>query len=178
MKVKELISELQKFEQESEVITGCWNKYTNTYGVVDHCWKANYEEIAGDFYGIPGKIDSRLLSKSISDFVFVGSEFPYKHGEGDDDINYPIEEINGPNGDPDIIWKLNGFTFTLYYQRWEKPILGEDGRPCGQITYAPAIKRLHVHNYKMARDITLYKPGIEDLRNAVELCKLDIHIVS
>jgi hypothetical protein len=84
MKVKELISLLQKCDPDAETICGTNNGVVDTYAVIDHIFENTYgNSIYNDLFGTPSPIDERLLSKEFSDLnkkiVYIGSLFPYKY---------------------------------------------------------------------------------------------------
>lgn len=178
MKTKELIEFLEKYP-ESEVWGTSWNGYVETYSVIDRVISAKYGEFRNDFFGTPGRMDKRVLQNhnEEDDIVLIGSRFgriPSKEIDfGTDNIDYIIKTINGENGDPDLIWKLNKFqkegsniwTKKNQQEKWE-------------ISYNTDTEILKVMNYK---DDQYYKGkviGIETLRNIIEVCKINIGIVS
>lgn len=186
MKVKELIDKLYKVDPNSEAICGVYNGFVNTYGVVDHIWEAIYEEsVYNDLFGTPGQIDGRLMDKELKKdnhkIVYIGSDFPYQNGIGDKDINYSIQSLND---DPDWLWKNNGF-------EW---IYDEDGPFWSYLKYFTEANDDGDFEYEMinyyknkgedwytcelhcrrdirfpAKLITLVNPGIEELRESMNL---------
>lgn len=78
MKVKELIEELSKLNQEAEVWTAAINKDNiPTYGLVDHIYEEEFDSFWSDLLPTPGDIDNRLIkNKKLTDkVVFIGTTF-------------------------------------------------------------------------------------------------------
>ena len=102
---KELQEQLSTLSSDAVVITGVWNKYTETYGLIDYANQYKYEEVENDFFGTPGRMDKRLFDPDIRNFICLGSLFGRVKNDkidfGDDDINHPIKLINGKDGDHD-----------------------------------------------------------------------------
>ena len=108
---KELQDNLKKYPDDIQVWLPVWNSHVETYGVVDYVDKFHYLSIQNDFFGTPGRTDSRCFSnfKGLSqqeldntDVLLISSRFgsiPQKDIDcGDDDINYDIRTLNGPDG--------------------------------------------------------------------------------
>ena len=189
MKVKELIGKLKKADPESLVICGVYNGFTDTYGVVDHIWEAIYDRsVYNDLFGTPGEIDGRLMDKELrkdnKKVVYIGSDFPAQNGIGDTDINYSIQSLND---DPDYLWKLNDFEwvydedgpFWSYLKEFTEA--NENGdfeyeminyyKNKGEDWYTCEIHCRHDVRLP-AKMITLINPGIEELRDSIELLGL------
>ena len=75
MKVKELLKALEGVDPEAEVIGGSWNGRVDTYEVLDHTHHIQYDELRGDFYGTPGKMDDRLFKIDSKMVLYIGSHF-------------------------------------------------------------------------------------------------------
>lgn len=185
MKVKSLISLLQQFDGESEVLCPIYNGYTETYGIVDYTLEDYFEHsVYNDLYGTPGEIDGRLMTKEMRNpnnkIVYIGSDFPAQHGIGDKDINYNIQTLNE---DPDYLWKVNNFEwiydedgpFWSYMKEFTEA--NDDGdfeyelinyyKNKGEDWYTCELhcrRDIHVP----AKIITLINPGLEEIRNAME----------
>lgn len=194
MKNRELLSLLNQFDLDSTIICGVYNGFTDTYGVVDYTWEDYYDRtIYNDLYGTPGQIDKRLLDKELrnpnSKIIYLGSEFPYNHGFGDKDINYNIQSLND---DPDYLWKANDFEWVYDedgpYWSYMK-IFEEDND--GNYTYElinyfknknDNWYTCEIHkktDFKLPpKKITLINPGIEELRNAMQLLDFEKKIIA
>ena len=174
MKAKELIKELAK-DPEAEVWCGAWNGYVDTYAVVDHVFKFKYGAVSNDFFGTPGRMDKRLFepgTKDEDEVFYVGSEFekvPNPEVDfGSDDIDYPIRTINGEDGDPNLVWKLSGFT-------GEENIWSKEGDGW-KVCYNTTTQLLDANNYRESRRFVGKVEGIETLRNIIEVLKIDLTI--
>ena len=201
MKVKELKNELNKYNDDSEVIIPAWNNYTETYACVDYTFKDEYDRsIYNDMFGTPGVVDKRLIPAKWKDHihdevVYIGTRFPEHYSFGDNDIDTNIRELNGEDGDPDLLWKLNNFEHTFTdadneYGQWcyIKEFTEPDEK--GNFEYEMITwyrndtdndyKQYYVCELSIRRDIaksaqflTLIDPGIEILRNALSLLKFE-----
>lgn len=190
MKVRELLSLLNQYDLDSTVVCSVHNGFTETYGVVDHTWEDIFEHgVYNDLYGTPGQIDGRLLDKDLknpnSKVVYIGSDFPCQNGIGDKDINYNIQTLND---DPDWLWKHNDFEwiydedgpFWSYIKEFTEA--NKDGdfeyeminyyKNKGEDWYTCEIHCRRNVLYP-AKIITLINPGIEEIRNAIELLGLE-----
>lgn len=195
MKVKSLISLLQQFDGESEVLCPIYNGYTETYGVVDNTWEDYFERsVYNDLYGTPGEIDGRLMTKEMRNpnnkIVYIGSDFPTQYGIGNKDINYNIQEINE---DPDYLWKVNNFEwiydedgpFWSYIKEFTEA--NDDGdfeyelinyyKNKGEDWYTC---ELHCRRdiRVPAKIITLINPGLEEIRNAMEFIGFEKKLIT
>jgi len=175
MNTDELIKELQKYPV-SEVWCGAWNGYVNTYAVVDHVFQFKYGAVSNDFFGTPGRMDGRVLGKrdDEEEIIYLGTKFgriPNKKIDfGDDFIDYPIKTLNGEQGDPELVFKLNHFTH-VQPGRWRLEKQGE-----WRIEYIMDTDTLMIDN---TRDSIRYEGkviGIDTLRNTLEICKIDTQI--
>ena len=195
MKVRELLSLLNQFDLDSTVICGVYNGFTETYGVVDHTWEDIFERtVYNDLYGTPGQIDGRLMDKDLrnpnSKVVYIGSDFPWQNGIGDKDINYSIQSLND---DPDYLWKANDFEwiydedgpFWSYKKEFSEP--DEDGNFAYEMINYFKNKgedwytcELHCRKNKNLppKLMTLINPGIEELRDAMELLGFEKHLLT
>lgn len=169
MIVSELINKLKEYKQDLQVIITKHNKYTETYAVVDSVSKFNPWI---DLFGTPGKIDSNLPD---NDCIHLGTYFPYEHSMGSDFVNTPIELVNGEKGDPYLIWKLN--SFTNRDNCWFR-IENKEDKILWEILYYADQKQLIICNYINDIKFTMISPGIEDLRDAIKLCKINLTIIS
>ena len=190
MKLRELLSLLNQYDLDSTVICGVHNGFTETYGVVDHVWEDIFEHgVYNDLYGTPGQIDGRLLDKELMNpnvkVLYIGSDFPCQNGIGDKDINYNIQTLND---DPDWLWKHNDFEwvydedgpFWSYIKEFTEA--NENGdfeyeminyyKNKGEDWYTCEIHCRRNVLYP-AKIITLINPGIEEIRNAIELLGLE-----
>ena len=190
MKVRELLSLLNQYDLDSTVVCSVHNGFTDTYGIVDHTREDIFEHsIYNDLYGTPGQIDGRFLDKDLknpnSKVVYIGSDFPWQNGIGDKDINYNIQTLND---DPDWLWKHNDFEwiydedgpFWSYIKEFTEA--NNDGdfeyeminyyKNKGEDWYTCEIHCRRNVLYP-AKIITLINPGIEEIRNAIELLGLE-----
>ena len=174
MKAIELIKELKK-DPEAEVWCGAWNGYVDTYAVVDHVFKFKYGAVSNDFFGTPGRMDKRLFepgTKDEDEVFYIGSKFgkvPNPEVDfGSDDIDYPIRTINGEGGDPDLVWKLSGFT-------GEENIWSKEGDGW-KVCYNTTTQLLDANNYRESRRFVGKVEGIETLRNIIGILKIDLTI--
>lgn len=194
MKVRELLSLLNQYDLDSTVVCSVHNGFTDTYGIVDHTWEDIFDHtIYNDLYGTPGQIDGRLLDKDLknpnSKVVYIGSDFPCQNGIGDKNINYNIQTLND---DPDWLWKHNDFKwiydedgpFWSYIKEFTEA--NNDGdfeyeminyyKNKGEDWYTCEIHCRRNVLYP-AKIITLINPGIEEIRNAIELLGLEKKLV-
>lgn len=189
LKVKELIELLQNNSDENAtVIIGAYNGHVNTYACVDHVWNESYDAVSNDFFGTPGRMDKRLFDNNIKDFAFIGSmfgEYPDERVDfGDDDTNTCIELINGEEGNPNLIWEENGFTYdegsdTWLYESTNDDIIhntNNNALTSFTIEYKCSKKILKII-CKDYNKIIKYKYegfcyGIEDLYKALEACHI------
>ena len=189
LKVKELIELLQNNSDENAtVIIGAYNGHVNTYACVDHVWNESYDAVSNDFFGTPGRMDKRLFDNNIKDFAFIGSmfgEYPDERADfGDDDTNTCIELINGEEGNPNLIWEENGFTYdegsdTWLYESTNDDIIhntNNNALTSFTIEYTCSKKILKII-CKDYNEIIKYKYegfcyGIEDLYKALEACHI------
>ena len=189
LKVKELIELLQNNSDENAtVIIGAYNGHVNTYACVDHVWNESYDAVSNDFFGTPGRMDKRLFDNNIKDFAFIGSmfgEYPDERVDfGDDDTNTCIELINGEDGNPNLIWEENGFTYdggsdTWLYESTSDDIIHNTNNNAlisFTIEYKCSKKILMII-CKDYNEIIKYKYegfcyGIEDLYKALEACRI------
>ena len=175
MKAKELAEKLLE-SPESEVWCGAWNGYVDTYALVDHVYLFKYGAVSNDFFGTPGRMDGRILRgrDDEEEITYIGTEFgkiPNKRIDfGDDFIDYSIKTINGENGDPDLVFKLNHFVL-IQPGRWRLEKTGE-----WRIEYLTESDTLMIDN---TRDRIRYEGkviGIDTLRRTLEICKVDVEI--
>lgn len=189
MKVKELKESLNKCNDNSEILCGVNNGFTDTYGIVDYIREYCFaDSIYNDLYGTPGQIDGRLMDKELrkgdSKVVYIGSYFPGQNGIGDKNINYSIQSLND---DPDYLWKVNGFEWIYdedgpywsYLKEFSEA--NDDGdfeyeminyyKNKGEDWYTCEIHCRHDVRFP-AKMITLINPGIEELRDSIELLGL------
>ena len=189
LKVKELIELLQNNSDENAtVIIGAYNGHVNTYACVDHVWNESYDAGSNDCFGTPGRMDKRLFDNNIKDFAFIGSmfgEYPDERVDfGDDDTNTCIELINGEEGNPNLIWEENGFTYddgsdTWLYESTNDDIIhntNNNALTSFTIEYTCSKKILKII-CKDYNEIIKYKYegfcyGIEDLYKALEACRI------
>jgi len=189
LSVKELIELLQNNSDENAtVIIGAYNGHVNTYACADHVWNESYDAVSNDFFGTPGRMDKRLFDKNIKDFTFIGSmfgEYPDERVDfGDDDVNTCIELINGEEGNPNLIWEENGFTYNEKSDTWTYKSTNDDilhntnnnALTSFTIKYTCSKKILKII-CKDYNEIVKYKYegfcyGIEDLYKALEACRI------
>ena len=169
----ELAAELMK-NPEAPVWCGAWNGYVSTYAVVDHVFKFGYEEVSNDFFGTPGRMDKRLFDKKVKEVFYVGSDFgrvPNPDVDfGDDNIDYPINEINGKEGDPNLVWRLSGFIDEGEGKVWSKK---GDG---WEVVYYTESLTLDANNFRDSRRFIGKVEGIETLRNIITVLGIDFSI--
>ena len=174
MSAREVASELMK-NPEAEVWCGVWNGHVNTYAVVDHMLKLEYDQISNDFYGTPGRMDKRLFEpgRKSSEIFYIGSTFgrtPNPEVDfGDDNIDYPIKTINGEDGDPDLVWKLSGFG-SPDGKVWKKE--GEGW----EVVYNTKSQTLDANNFRESKRFIGKVVGVETLRNIIEVLGIDLKI--
>ena len=194
MKVKELIEKLKKADLNDEVICGVYNGFTDTYGIVDYVLEATYEEsVYNDLFGTPGQIDGRLLDKELQEdnkkIVYIGSDFPCQNGIGDKDINYSIQSLND---DPDYLWKANDFEwiydedgpFWSYLKEFTEANDNGDFeyeminyyKNKGEDWYTCELHCRRDINFP-TKLVTLINPGIEELRESMELLGFEKHLI-
>lgn len=194
MKVKELIEKLKNTDPNSEVICGVNNGFVDTYGVVDHIWEDIYDHsVYNDLYGTPGQIDGRLMDKELREddkkVVYIGSDFPWQNGIGDKDINYSIQSLND---DPDYLWKANNFELIhdedgpYWHYLKEFSEADENGdfeyeminyyKNKGEDWYTCEIHCRHDVRIP-AKIVILINPGIEELRDSLELLGLKKQLI-
>ena len=110
--------------------------------------------------------------KTLKKITYIGSRFPDPEiNFGDSDIDYEIKIINGEQGDPDLVWKLNEFQ-NQGNGIWLKENLTEGWT----VKYDTGTEILELQN---TRDQMYFKgkvSGIETLRNLVENCKINLSI--
>ena len=176
MKAKEIAAELMK-KPENEVWCGAYNGHVETYGVVDHVYSFRYDQVSNDFFGTPGRMDKRLFRprrKDDEEIFFIGTLFgrvPMPDIDfGDDDIDYEISKINGEDGDPDLVWKMSGFSCLSGSKEWTKE---GDG---WKVVYNTADQTLDAHNYRDGLRFVGKVIGIETLCNALKVCKINAEI--
>ena len=189
----ELQYELRQLPADCQVWLPVWNGHVETYGVVDDVDAHHYPAIQNDFFGTPGRTDSRCFSEfrglgrrelDETDVILISSRFgsiPQKDIDlGDDDINYDIRTINGPDGDPHLVWHLNNFEscpvantdnefiFTRQFQ-YETDSKTSEENADGYVKYNTATGVLTVYNPAIHFLLTAKMTGIEDIRRACEL---------
>ena len=174
MKTEELTEILKKYPG-SEVWGTAWNGYVETYSVIDRAWPIKYEEVQNDFFGTPGRMDSRVLNENSETIILLDSKFgrfPNKEIDfGNDNLDYPIKTLNGENGDPNLVWKINGF-------QEETPGIWIKNCKDWQIMYNTETEILQVLNYRDQQRYEGKVTGIETLRNIIEMCKIDLKIMA
>ena len=174
LKAEEIARELMKMP-EAPVWCGAWNGHVSTYAMVDQVYRFEYDQISNDFFGTPGRFDRRLLKQpSTSDIFYIGTLFgvvPNSEVDmGNDDIDYPIETINGEDGDPYLVWKLNNFNSYDGGKTWEREGTG------WKIMYDAIQKTLDANNFRESRRFIGKVEGIETLRNIITILKIDLDI--
>lgn len=185
--VQDLINALSKSpDKNATVILPAYNGKVVTYCAADHLWSDQYEAISNDFFGTPGRMDRRLFNKDIATFCYIGSVFSEipnpKVDIGSDNTNTCIEEINGPDGDSDMLWKSNDFEYNNEKAYWKYESKSEDFKDKDDIYYFKIIyfkktKLLVIHtsmkNPKLdSYHYSGYCYGIEDFLNAVKVCHI------
>ena len=187
MKNGELQKELKKHPDDLQVWLPVWNGHVETYGVADFVYNPRYLAIQNDFFGTPGRTDSRCFSEfkgktdeklENTDVLLIGSNFgsiPNKDIDcGDDDINTPIKELNGPDGDPDLVWHMNGFEETspgVFTHTWV-----DEDHNAGLVLYNTKREWLEVCNDKGRLEFHGHLTGIEDIRRVLEVCKVPFQL--
>lgn len=184
MKNKDFQERLKQFPDDVEVWTTVWNGHVETYGLVDEVYDFRYESISNDFFGTPGRMDKRLFEnhRNHNDeerILLVSSDFgsiPNKDVDfGDDDINYPVKTLNGEDGDPDLVWKLNNFEESMTPNRHLKFVrhfATKCGPETGVVAYYPDDDKLYIENPEHYITFEGNLTGIEDIRRAMELCRV------
>lgn len=195
MKVKSLISLLNQMDGESDVICGVNNGYVDTYGIVDYVWEDIFDHtVYNDLFGTPGLIDGRLMDKELrkdnKKIVYIGSNFPAQNGIGDKDINYSIQSLND---DPDWLWKNNDFTLIADEdgQYWHYLKEFTEANDNGDFEYEMInyYKNIDEDWYTCelhcrrdirfpAKLVTLVNPGIEELRDSMELLGFEKRLIT
>lgn len=169
---RELIEELKK-NPNAPVLCGAWNGYVETYAGVDYVHRFKMEELQNDFYGTPGRMDKRVLTGKSEEVFYIGSLFGRVPNPdidfGENNIDYEISKINGESGDPNLVWKLNGFE-SGDGVRWIKE---GDG---WKIEYDTSSQTLDAHNYRESMRFVGKVIGIETLRNIISTCKIDLTV--
>ena len=164
MGIKELQQELNNFNPDLEILLPANNGHVDTYCLLDHGFVMNPYV---DLFGTPGKVDRRLTDK---DYLYLGSEFPYKHGIGRDNINTPICLLND---DPDYVWKQNDFQWCPEINTWKKIISYNK-----KIFYQKNTDFLDIINWDKNKHLHLKHPGIEDLCDGIRLCDINYTIIA
>ena len=169
MKNKELQEILLKHNPEAEIVMPAWNNHVETYTVVDGVFQAGYEEVENDFYGTPGRMDRRLFSQEIPEFLLMTSKFGRVENPevdfGKEDTNYNIRGLNGPGGDPYLLWKMSGFTFIPSSGVWEW--IGKTGR----VEYNDSTQILKVTSE--VGELSAKVIGVEDVISALRAMKIE-----
>jgi len=195
MNVEELINKLKKVDPKSLVVCGVYNGFTDTYGVVDHIFEANYEHsIYNDLFGTPGEIDERLINKELlkdnKKIVYIGSDFPRKNGIIDDkNINNSIQSLND---DPDYLWKINDFEwiydedgpFWSYFKEFTEANDNGDFeyeiinyyKNKGENWYTCELHCRRDINFPV-KIVTLINPGIEEIIDAMKLLGFEKQLI-
>lgn len=179
----QLQKELKKHPDDLQVWLPVWNGHVETYGVADFVHSHRYPAIQSDFFGTPGRTDSRCFTefrgKSVeeldnTDILLIGSDFgsiPNKDIDcGDDDINTPVKLINGEHGDPDLVWHMNNFEEIMtgvFVHTWV-----DEDRNAGMVLYNTEREWLEVSNDKGRLEFHGHLTGIEDIRKVLEVCKV------
>lgn len=169
MKNKELQEILQQNNPEAEIVMPIWNNHVETYAIVDRIFQAGYEEVENDFYGTPGRMDKRLFSREIPEFLLMTSKFGRVENPevdfGKEDTNYNIRGINGPGGDPLLLWKMSGFTYIPSSDVWEW--IGKTGR----VEYNDSTQILRVTSE--IGELSAKVIGVEDVISALKAMKIE-----
>lgn len=176
----ELIEKLSELPDGTDVWMPVYNGHTTTYGVVDYVLSDTYSMFSNDFFGTPGRMDKRLFENhKHNDSAIVAclsSKFgEYKNEEvdcGDDDINYDIREINGPDGDEDLVWKLNEFKWNNDIECWTRQWFDDKGQLIYEVTYHKPLCKIHIMNGVDEISANGKFVGIEDLRTLMDVCKI------
>ena len=179
----ELIELLKKSPADAEVWMPVWNKYVNTYVIVDDVYKTMYVQIQNDFYGTPGRMDKRLFNccnehKDESPILLLSSKFseiPNPDVDfGNDFIDYDIKTINGPDGDEDLLWHMNKFEYDKERNTYYKTIIGDCSAILHHISYIKDAQMLIVDNYELDKHYKGRETGIESIRKIIEMLKVPI----
>ena len=185
MRNQELINRLQQLPREDEVWLPVYNGHVVTYGVIDDVCQHHYQSISNDFFGTPGRMDKRLFDnhRHASDeetVIMLSSEFSeYPNSAvdiGDDDIDYDIDTINGEEGDPDLVWKLNDFIYDEDANVWHREAIGDCSAILWCVQYNPEQHVLKADNYQNDMHFSGRVFGIETLRNIIKLLNIDLQI--
>ena len=170
MKNKELQELLRKHNPEAEIIGGTWNGYAETYAIIDSIYPHTWGQIYDDFFGTPGRMDSRLFRedwKDDSPILLIDSKFGrFPNPEvdcGNDNIDYPITSLNE---DPHLLWKMSGFSWNQGKGVWEK---GDDQI---YVSWMPETEILEIDNRRDLRSFSGVVSGIETLREVLKICKI------
>ena len=171
---------LAQHPDDAEVWMPVYNGYVETYGLVDEVYEEDYLHWSNDFFGTPGRMDKRLFENHRGEnrdderILCISSDFgriPNKDVDcGSDDINYPIKTLNGEDGDPDLVWHINNFEETkagVYVRTWV-----DEEHNAGIVTYDTERDWLEVFNDKNRLEFKGKLTGIEDIRKALEVCKV------
>ena len=173
MKNRELAEKLLE-NPDNEVWCGAWNGYVDTYALVDYVLNLKYSQVSNDFFGTPGRMDGRILQTKSENITYIGSRFgkvpDQEIDTGDNNIDYPIKTLNGPGGDPDLVWKLN--KFTKVGEEWIKQNI-TDG---WEMKYNPDSEIFECLNTRDQKRFTGIVKGIETLRNVIEVCGIKTEI--
>lgn len=187
---------LRQLSSDCQVWLPVWNGHVETYGVVDYAEAHHYPVIQNDFFGTPGRTDSRCFSEfrglgrrelDETDVIFISSRFgsiPQKDIDcGDDNINYDIKTINGSDGDPHLIWNLNNFEKTkisdtenefVFTREFEDQTTQEKG----YVKYNTQNAVLTVYNPGIHFLLTARMTGIEEVCRACELGRVPFTLIS
>lgn len=185
MNNKELINKLQQLPATDEVWLPVYNGHIVTYGIVDNVCQHRYQSVSNDFFGTPGRMDRRLFDnhRHTSDeetIIMLSSDFSeYPNSAidiGNDDIDYDIDMINGEDGDPALVWKVNDFIWDDNSHAWHREALGDCSAILWSVQYIPDTHMLTVDNYQNDMHFNGRVFGIETLRNIISLTKIDLQI--
>ena len=174
MTKNELIKRLEPFKDDTHIWLPVYNGHVVTYGVLDDVYQTKYASISNDFFGTPGRMDSRLFNKYYQeedDILLLSSDFseiPNKDIDfGDDDIDYDIRTINGKNGDKDIVWHLNDFKYDEANNTYHREAIGDCSAILWTVAYNKTTLELSVSNYQNDMHFKGRVIGIETLRNVL-----------
>lgn len=173
----ELQNILSQHPDDAEVWLPVYNGHVVTYGLIDHIHDVNYGAIYNDFYGTPGRMDKRVFDNHI-DFderiLLLDSEFGQFHNEkvdiGDDDINYHIKTLNGAGGNPNLVWEVNEF------KKVDDVCFVRSFYDNSSVSYNTETEILTIDNNKENLHFHGKLTGIEDIRNAVNVCKVPFRL--
>ena len=168
---------LSQHPADVELWLPVYNGHVVTYGLIDRVHVVKYGAVYNDFYGTPGRMDKRVFDNHIDfdeQILLFDSDFGRFRNDkvdiGDDDINYPIKTLNGVGGNPNLVWEVNDFKKVddVCYER----SFYDDSL----VSYNTDTEILTIDNNRDNLHFCGKLIGIEDIRNAVNVCKVPFRL--